>query len=168
MELNPTIEQRDHVSAAGASDLVYVRTSTVHGDGGFAAADIAAGTRIIEYVGKKITKAESVERCRAENAYIFTLDAEHDLDGDVAWNLARFINHSCAPNCEAELDAGRIWIVALREIAAGEELSFNYGYDLMDYREHPCRCGAPECVGYMVAEEFFEHVRKQNAFAQVG
>ena len=75
---------------------------------------------------------------------------------------ARFLNHSCAPDCEAELENGRIWIVAKRDIKAGEELTFNYGYDLDDYRNHPCRCGAPDCAGHIVAEEFFDHVRKQR------
>jgi len=144
---------------------VSFHRSRIHGTGGFARRDIPAGTRLIEYVGEKITKAESLRRCEANNEYIFTLDDECDLDGNVTWNPARFINHSCAPNCEAEWDENRIWIAALRDIPAGEELSFNYGYDLEDYREHPCRCGAPECVGYIVAEEFFEHVRRQNARA---
>src|SRR6185436_12484213 len=73
-------------------------------------------------------------------------DSRHDLDGEVAWNPARWLNHSCAPNCDAEWIEGRIWIVARRAIRAGEELTFNYGYDLEDYREHPCRCGSPDCV----------------------
>lgn len=132
--------------------------------GGFARKDIPAGTRVIEYVGEKISKAESLVRCEANNEYIFTLDDEWDLDGNVEWNPARLINHSCAPNCEAEIDDdNRIWIVAVRDIKAGEEVTFNYNYDLEDYREHKCRCGAPECVGYIVAEEYFEHVRKNNA-----
>jgi hypothetical protein len=96
------------------------------------------------------------------NEYIFALDGQFDLDGNAAQNPARFLNHSCAPNCEAELDAGHIWIVALRNIKAGEELTFNYGYDLDDYRDHPCRCGAPDCVGFIVAGEFFEHMRGQR------
>jgi uncharacterized protein len=132
--------------------------SRVHGRGLFARKVIPAGTRLIEYVGQRITKVESARECEAENPYIFGLDAEWDLDGNVPWNPARFINHSCEPSCEAELDEGRIWIVALREIAGGEEVTFNYGYDLEDYREHPCRCGASACVGYMVAEEFFPQV----------
>lgn len=89
-----------------------------------------------------------------------------DLDGDVPWNPARFINHSCAPNCEAEQDGDHIWIIARRDIAAGEELSFNYGYDLVDYRDHPCHCGTADCVGFIVAEEFFDHVRQRSAPAQ--
>ncbi len=59
-----------------------------------------------------------------------------------------------------EYISGQIWIVARREIAPGEELTFNYGYDWEDHREHPCGCGAPECVGYIVAEEFFEKLRQ--------
>jgi hypothetical protein len=146
---------------------ISFQRSPIHGTGGFARRAIPAGTRLIQYVGERISKAESLRRCEANNEYIFTVNDDCDLDGNVPWNPARFINHSCAPNCEAEWDEGRIWIVTLRDIAAGEELSFNYGYDLEDYREHPCRCGTPECVGYIVAEEFFEHVRKQSAFAQV-
>lgn len=149
------------------TELTTFRSSLIHGTGGFVRRDVGAGTRVIEYVGERITKAESLKRCEADNEYIFTLDDEHDLDGNVPWNPARFINHSCAPNCEAELDEGRVWIVALRDIKAGEELTFNYNYDLVDYRQHPCRCGTPVCVGYMVAEEFFEHVRVQNSLAQV-
>ena len=144
------------------TDLAGFRSSSIHGTGGYARQDIASGARVIEYVGEKITKAESLRRCEEDNQYIFTLDDEFDLDGNVPWNPARFLNHSCAPNCEAEVDGGRIWILALRDIKAGEELTFNYGYDLEDYREHPCRCGAPECVGYIVAEEFFAHVRGQR------
>jgi uncharacterized protein len=143
------------------TELVRFKTSPIHGTGGFARRDIPSGTSVIEYVGEKISKAESLLRCEANNEYIFALDDEHDLDGRVNWNPARFINHSCAPNGDAELDLGRIWIVARRDIAAGEEITFNYGYDLEDYREYPCRCGAAGCVGYIVAEEFIEQVRRR-------
>ncbi len=148
-----------------ATNLAIFKPSPVHGTGGFARINVPAGTRILEYLGEMITKTESRRRCEQNNPYIFALDDAHDLDGDVPWNPARFLNHSCAPNCEAELDSGRIWISALRDIQAGEELTFNYGYDLDDYREHPCRCGAAGCVGYIVAEEFFEHVRRQRALS---
>jgi len=130
--------------------------------GGFASKDIASGSRVIEYVGEKITKQESLARCERSNEYIFAIGDTHDLDGDVDWNPARFLNHSCEPNCEAQFIDGHIWMVAIRDVRAGEELTFNYSYDLEDYREHPCRCGAASCVGYMVAEEFFEHVRRQG------
>jgi uncharacterized protein len=146
----------------GETSLVLFRRSPIHGYGGFAKAAIAKDTRIVEYVGERISKATSLERCEQNNEFIFTLNEREDLDGNVAWNLARFINHSCAPNCEAELDDDRIWIIANRDIQPGEELTFNYGFDLTDYREYPCRCGSPTCVGFMVAEEFFEHIRRQR------
>jgi SET domain-containing protein len=144
------------------TDLVVFNSSPIHGIGGFAREDIAAGTRVIEYVGEKITKEESLARCEGSNEYIFAIDDSHDLDGNVEGNPARFLNHSCEPNCEAQFADGRIWIVSIREVRAGEELTFNYSYDLADYREHPCRCGAESCVGYIVAEEYFEHVRRQG------
>lgn len=146
--------------------LVCFHESAIHGTGGFANVDIVAGTRAIEYVGERITKAESLCRCESNNKYIFSLDETYNLDGNVPWNPARFLNHSCDPNCEAKPDGGCIWIVARRDIRAGEEITFNYGYDLEDYREHPCRCGVADCAGYIVAAEFFEHVRWQSGFAR--
>jgi SET domain-containing protein len=140
--------------------VIEFRSSAIHGSGGFALVPIAAGTNIIQYVGEKIGKVESLRRCMANNPFIFYLDEEFDLDGAVEWNPARWLNHSCAPNCEAlEEEDGSIWIVALRDITPGEEITFNYGYDLEDYREHPCKCGSPECVGYMVAQEHHAALR---------
>lgn len=138
-----------------------VRQSIIHGTGAYARSAIASGTRLIEYVGERISKEESSRRCDADNEYIFTLDEQWDLDGKVAWNPARFINHSCAPNCEAEWDEGRIFIQALRDIQPGEELTFNYGYDLEDFQEHRCRCGAAACFGYILAEEYWDEARRQ-------
>ena len=131
------------------------RESIIHQCGAFAKTRIETGAPVVEYVGEKITKAESARRCELNNPYIFNLDDEFDLDGDVAWNPAKFINHSCDPNCAAEFFDDQIWIMAIRDIEAGEEITFNYSYDLQDYKEHPCRCNAAKCVGYMVAEEFF-------------
>ena len=144
------------------TEWIVFRKSSIHGTGGFASKPIAARARLIEYLGERITKAESLRRCEADNEYIFTLNDQEDLDGNVEWNPARFINHSCDPNCDAENDEGRIWIIANRDIAAGEEITFNYGFDLEDYRSYPCRCGSSDCVGYMVDSEFFEHVRNQK------
>ena len=148
---------------AAEAELLLFNTSPIHGTGGFAKTAIRKGTRILEYLGEKITKSESLSRCEQNNAYIFTLNDQQDLDGNVPWNPARFINHSCAPNCEAEKDDDRIWVIAIRDIQAGEEITFNYGYDLVDYKDSPCLCGAPNCVGYMVAEEYFEHVLSRKA-----
>jgi SET domain-containing protein len=138
--------------------LLLFKRSPIHGTGAFAKAAIPTGTRILEYVGERISKAESLRRCEGNNECIFALNSEQDLDGDVVWNPARFINHSCKPNCEARMESERIWVVARRDIQAGEEITFNYGYDLEDYQDYPCRCGFLNCVGYIVAEEFFERV----------
>lgn len=157
------INESDRAGATGVLDSVEFRLSGIHGMGGYARRDIGEGDEIIEYVGERITKEESNRRCELNNPYIFGLDETHDLDGDVEWNPARFINHSCEPNCEAIEDEGRIWIVALRDIRAGEELTFNYGYSLEEYQDNPCRCGANGCVGFMVAEEYHETVRRKVA-----
>jgi SET domain-containing protein len=141
--------------------LAYAGKSNIHEQGLFAQTAIPAGSRIIQYTGERITKAESLLRCERENCYIFTLDDEFDVDGSATENLARFANHSCSPNAESELSNGEIWIVALRDIAPGEEITYNYGYDLEEYRDYPCRCGSPNCAGYMVAEDLFPLVRRE-------
>jgi hypothetical protein len=145
---------------------VVFRRSPIHGTGGFARRFIPKHARVIEYVGERIDKGESLRRCEADNAYIFNLNQKADIDGNVAWNPARFINHSCDPNCEAKLIGDRIWIIAQRDIPPGEEITFNYGFDLEDYKNYPCHCGAEDCVGFIVAEEYFEHVRRQRALAE--
>jgi SET domain-containing protein len=158
------------MSSAQAPDgeRLSFRPSPIHGLGGFANHGLPRGARVVEYIGEKITKAESLRRCEEGNTFIFALDDEFDLDGNNEQNPARWLNHSCAPNCEAEFSGGRIWITARRDIAAGEEITFNYGYTLEEYREHPCRCGAPECVGYILAEEFFDHVKKNLRISPAG
>jgi len=140
---------------------ICFKESPIHGWGGFARIEIPAGTRIIEYVGERIDKCESARRCELNNSYIFTVDDSFDLDGNVGWNLARFVNHSCAPNCDAEWIDGQIWVVANRFIRAGEEITYDYGYDLDDYASYPCHCGGPDCVGYIVAAELARFVRKR-------
>jgi SET domain-containing protein len=148
--------------------LVVFRRSPIHGTGGYARKDIPQGARVLEYVGEKIDRRESLGRCQGNNEYIFRLNEQLDLDGKVEWNPARFLNHSCAPNCDAELEEERIWILANRDIRTGEELTFNYGFDLEDYKNYPCCCGASNCVGYIVGEEFFEHVRAMRSGLEAG
>ena len=139
--------------------MVHSRESVIHGTGLFASEAIPAGARVLRYLGERIDKAEALRRCELDNRYIFQFDDEWDIDGSVPENLARFGNHSCSPNCETEIDQGEIWVIALRDIAPGEEITYNYGYDLDEYRDYPCRCGSSNCLGYIVAEEFFDHVR---------
>ena len=147
-----------------ALQWIEIRRSRIHGKGLFARRDIAAGSRLIQYQGWKVSKDQSAELCLKRNAYIFTLNEVSDLDGKVSWNPARLINHSCEPNCDAEVDdRDRIWIVSRRSIQRSEELTYNYGYDLQDFRNYPCRCGSATCPGYMVAEELIPAVRHMLA-----
>jgi len=139
--------------------LVLFRPSRIHGIGGFAWVDLRKGQRIIEYIGPKISKAKALAELENGNTYLFSLDEDYDIDGSVPWNPARFLNHSCAPNCEAGIVRERVWIYALRRIKAGEELIYNYGLGLGGFEDRPCNCGASACVGYMVDEHYFATVR---------
>jgi SET domain-containing protein len=155
----------------GQSELCEVRGSDIHGRGVYATRDIAAKTRIIEYVGELVDKKESEKRgvklhAEAQKSggaavYIFTLSKRWDIDGDVPWNTARLINHSCDPNCEAWIEGRKIFIYALRDIAAGEELSFDYGFDVDCHEDHPCRCGAEQCVGYIVSQSQWDELKRR-------
>jgi SET domain-containing protein len=147
-----------------------VRNSKIHGRGLYATKTIPAETRIIAYDGEVITKAEAdrreelrIARERAGEdscVYVFELNKRHDIDGSMAWNTARLINHSCKPNCRTEIVRGTIWVIAKREIPAGEELTFDYRYGYANWRDHPCRCGTERCVGFIVAGEYRWRVRK--------
>lgn len=152
------------------NEFLELRASQIHGRGVFSRQDVVAGTRLIEYVGERITKEESTRRGLAQYdkaqkegcaaVYIFDLDEGHDLDGDIPDNDAKYINHSCAPNAEAINEDGRIWIFALRDLRLGDELTFDYGYDVSHWKEHPCRCGAPDCVGYIVSRRQWPKLRR--------
>ncbi|MBC7980088.1 MAG: SET domain-containing protein-lysine N-methyltransferase [Armatimonadetes bacterium] len=145
----------------GQSELCEVRNSVIHGQGVYATRFIGKEEKIIEYVGELIDKDESGKRGISQHAkavktgdaavYIFTLSRRRDIDGDVPWNTARLINHSCEPNCEAWVTGSRIFIHSLRDIEAGEELTFDYGFDVECYEDHRCLCGRASCVGYIVS-----------------
>lgn len=153
----------------GQSALCEVRNSDIHGRGVYATQDIDTETEIIEYIGEIIDKEESERRAwaQAEHAeatgdaavYIFTLDEQWDIDGNVPWNTARLINHSCEPNCEAWIVGQGIMIYSLKPIKKGEELTFDYGFDVECYEDHPCRCGRDGCVGYIVSREQWGELR---------
>ena len=148
-----------------------IRDSPIHGRGLIATRKIPKGTRVIEYVGEKITKKESDRRGEAQyeraqetgegGVYLFTLNKRYDVDGNVSWNAARLINHSCEPNCETDIIKGRIWVISTREIEKGEELFYNYGFDLDYFEHHPCLCGTDSCVGFIVAEEHWKKLKKK-------
>lgn len=154
------------------SKYIEVRESEIHGTGVFASTKVPKGKKVIEYIGEKITKKESARRSIAlieKNqgsqtdgaVYIFEVNKRHDIDGNIPENTARFINHSCEPNCEPDVIKNRVWLISTRKIKKGEELSYNYGFDLEDYEEHKCRCGAKECIGYITAEDNWPKLKKR-------
>ena len=142
--------------------LVRIRPSRIDRQGLFAAQDIKKGTRIIQYVGAKVPKTEGARRAAAGNAYIFELNARYDIDGKILRNTARYINHSCDPNCEIETTTQTIWIIARRDITEGDELSYNYGYDIKVYADHPCHCGAKNCCGYILDRQYWDLIKLQE------
>ena len=145
---------------AAKSRWVVAQHSLIHGRGVYARLAIPDATKVIEYTGERITKAEAMRReaRRLErqrrggdgSVYIFDLTRRYDIDGRSRQNVARWINHSCTPNCRVEVIRGRIWILARREIGAGEELTFDYGFSFKEWRLHPCRCGSKRCAGFIV------------------
>ena len=141
------IPQQSEKGTTTVKIRVRVGKSRIHGKGVFAAEPITQGTRILEYTGERIAKEEATRRIIQGNTYIFYFDASYDIDGSTRQNRARYINHSCDPNCETDMKDGGIWIITLRDITVGEELSYDYGYELVGYEKRPCRCGARNCWG---------------------
>jgi len=137
---------------------VRVGTSRIARLGLFAGQDIQQGTKIIQYIGEKITNEESERRLAEGNVYIFELDERYSIDGDTPKNTARFINHSCEPNCQTEQFGDTIWIIALRDIAIGEELTCNYEYEIDDAPAEPCHCGAKHCCGYILGPQYWDRI----------
>ena len=144
-----------------------VRSSKIHGSGAFAKKDIKRGTRIVEYIGRRITKAEAEEVSEKDGVFVFELNRKWDIDGNVPENIAKFINHSCDPNCTFEIKNDEIWIKAKKNIKRGEELSYNYGFDLDGYKKYPCRCGAKNCVGFILDKDHWKKIKKQDKKTRV-
>ena len=131
--------------------MCKVKRSKVHGSGVFATKNIKKNTRIIEYVGEKITKKEGDKR----SVYIFELNKKYDIDGSPKYNTARYLNHSCNPNCEVDVINNEIWISSIKSIKSGAELTYDYGYafDLNDYKDHICKCGSKDCIGFIISSD---------------
>ncbi|MGC9159667.1 MAG: SET domain-containing protein [Terracidiphilus sp.] len=138
---------------------LIIRSSAIHAAGCYTTTPIHKGARVAEYAGPRLTKAQA-DRVYAESpiTYLFGLgDGSVVIDGH---SMAMFINHSCAANCESSEEDGRVWIKAIREIAAGEEITYDYClYDGGD-DEARCNCGAKNCRGTMYSKE---EVRRRKA-----
>ncbi len=150
-----------------------VHKSIIHGHGIIATKKIKKGTKVIEYIGEKITRSEGNRRSekrikkylnsnKTGSVYIFELNKKFDIDGSPSYNKARYINHSCKPNCEVEIIKDQIWITAIKNIKKGEELSYDYGYefDKNDYKDHICKCGSKICIGFIISSDDWPKYKK--------
>jgi SET domain-containing protein len=148
-----------------------VRESPFHGLGVFTTRPIKAGTCLLEYLGERISHTEAGRRYYAAatpdaHVLLFTVDRWTVIDGGVGGRAARYVNHSCDPNCEADIEQGRIFITSIRDIAAGEELTYDYNMDAprplpRDWRRrYGCRCGADGCRGTMLVR--FRRIRPRR------
>lgn len=156
--------------APRSTPLIYKAKSKLHGYGLFAKSEIKRGQKIIEYIGKPISYDDCdriTERrfksAAAKNrgyAFVFQVTKDYFIDGLVPDNLARFINHSCHPNCESVIYRRQVWIRALRRIKPGEELTFDYGFDILEGLASPCVCGARQCVGFVMDKSYRSYFKK--------
>lgn len=151
-----------------------VRSSPIAGRGAFALRPIQKGTRIIEYVGERITQAEADRRyddtlSPHPHVLLFSVDEQTAIDAAVGGNDSRFINHSCAPNCRASTRRGRVYIWSLRHIASGEELTYDYNLtregisDADAYTRYACYCGESTCRGTMLTPVIAERDENEKA-----
>ncbi|UQX87391.1 SET domain-containing protein-lysine N-methyltransferase [Jatrophihabitans telluris] len=143
------------------SRSISIRKSAVHGRGAFATRRFQAEETVIEYTGERISWQEAADRYNAAgtagHTFYFDLGDDQVIDGGSGGNAARWINHSCAPNCAAELDDGRVVISTLHDVSAGEELTLDYNLIIEDDEDpderllYRCACGSPGCRGTMLA-----------------
>jgi uncharacterized protein len=140
---------------------LVVRPSPIHSVGVYTSAPIRKGTRVIEYTGPRISAEEADRRYEgALRTYLYGIgDGKIVIDGE---GIAAYLNHSCDPNCEVDEIKDRVWIFAIRDIAAGEELLWDYNlYD--DDDPAPCYCGSPKCRGTMYSKDWMAKLRRKEA-----
>jgi uncharacterized protein len=148
-------------AGGGERPRIEVRESPLHGLGVFAVRHIPRGTRVLEYLGERISHEEADRRYDHKSAddnhtFLFIADSTTVIDAGVNGNEARFVNHACEPNCESVIENSRVFIDAIRSIAPGEELTYDYQIQRED--DDPpdidavfaCRCGQPGCRGSML------------------
>jgi hypothetical protein len=178
-------DRRPKTKTARRSDTIgqpflpfVVRGSRIAGKGAFAVRAIAKGERVVEYLGERVSHAVADARYddhagAAHHTFLFTVSRKIVIDATVNGNEARFINHSCDPNCESVIEGGRVFIDAIKPIRAGTELSYDYAYtrDGTETEEeetglYGCRCGAKKCRGTILAPLSQAEVRRRAAAAK--
>lgn len=158
----PARTKTPKAASTKANKYFELRQSKIQGRGAFATRPIKRGTRIIEYIGERISHDEADTRyddpgMDRHHTFLFSIDRSTVIDAAVGGNDARFINHSCAPNCEAVDDKKRIYIEAIRDIAEGDELTYDYAYERDGTEDeaweklYVCKCGAATCRGTILA-----------------
>ena len=158
---------------AESNPLYVVKRSKIHGRGVYAARRIRSGTRIIEYVGDRISHEEADSRYEMKadddgHTFLFVVDDDLCIDAGVGGNPARFINHKCDANCETIIEGRRVFIEAIRTIQPGEELGYDYQLtwestdDPDELALYACRCGAANCRGTMLDRESIDAKKKKE------
>ena len=142
-------------------DTLIVQKSDIHHLGVYAKRDILKGERIIRYLGKRLTNKQASAE---DDTYHYQINSRYTIDGK---NDARYINHSCDPNAESDIIKGTIWIVAIRDIKKGEELTYNYGYNVKEALRYPCRCGAKACAGYIADDIHWKKLERMKQLSNL-
>jgi SET domain-containing protein len=128
--------------------------------------------RLLSIKEERFTHKQVEENDRFDNSkaiYLFTLNERYVLDGDTKTNTAKYINHSCDPNCEVDIIKGKIWIIAIKDIKKGDELSYDYGFGYdADFRQFPCKCGSKNCCGYIVRDDQRWRINRKYAKTKRG
>ena len=169
--------RRAEPPATEANPLYVVRRSRIHGRGVYAARRIRSGTRIIEYIGDRISHEEADSRYEMKadddgHTFLFVVDDDLCIDAGVGGNAARFINHKCDANCETIIEGRRVFIEAIRTIQPGEELGYDYQLtwestdDPEELKLYTCRCGAANCRGTMLDREAVDGEEEKKAAAR--
>jgi SET domain-containing protein len=146
------------------NDLPFeIRESPIQGLGAFATRFIPEGARLIEYAGERLTPEQADARYPdnddRHHTFLFAIDDDVVVDATVNGNEARFLNHSCDPNCDVIVEDKRLWIETIRDVAPGEELVYDYAFVLEERhspaakRRYPCHCGAQNCRGTILAKK---------------
>jgi len=139
-----------------ANYRIFRNNSKIHGYGVIAGEAISKNEEIVPYTGRRVTKRQSEF---SKSRYIFVLDKRYDIDGR---NIARYVNHSCEPNCETIIMGNEIWVCSIRDIKKGEELTYNYGYRLDEDEADPCLCRKRRCVGRILDKDDWPKLKKRS------
>lgn len=176
---HPHMRHASRSEPAADAPIFEVRRSGIHGRGVYALRRIPKCTRIVEYLGERITHQQADARYDAKgqddgHTFLFVVSSRIVIDAGVAGNDARFINHSCDPNCDTVIENDRVFIESLREIEPGEELAYEYGLtwettdNPLELDNYSCRCGANSCRGTMLAEEPLDKMKVRRRRAKTG